>query len=191
MNRREALRLTTSLSGMALSSSMVVAFMNSCQPNGNPAEAGSLLTPEEKSLIAAMAEVIIPKTDTPGARDVGVPDFIRLMLRDGLSTEDQQTYRRQLSDFSKKIIKDYGHPFEQCSPEEQNLIISAEEEQSFDQQKVQKIHFYSLTKQLTLLGFFTSKKVMTTMLDYHGVPGRYEGCIPFDENGRLFVDNNV
>jgi hypothetical protein len=48
-----------------------------------------------------------------------------------------------------------------------------------------------MVKELTILGYYTSEYVMTNMLDHHPVPGRYDGCIPFDQEGKLYVDNNV
>ena len=48
-------------------------------------------------------------------------------------------------------------------------------------------HYFSLMKQLTLLGFFTSEVGATKALRYVPVPGRYEGCVPYKKGDKAFA----
>jgi hypothetical protein len=48
-------------------------------------------------------------------------------------------------------------------------------------------HYFSMMKQLTLLGFFTSKEGMTQAVRYLPVPGRYESCVPYKKGDKLIV----
>jgi hypothetical protein len=48
-------------------------------------------------------------------------------------------------------------------------------------------HYFSMMKQLTLLGFFTSEVGATQALRYLPVPGRYDGCIPYNKGDRAWA----
>ena len=82
MNRRDALKQTALLTGYALSASTIASIMNGCKASGDPAWVPQFLTEEQGALVAEMAECLIPRTDTPGAKDVFVHEFIDLMLKD-------------------------------------------------------------------------------------------------------------
>jgi len=192
MNRREALRKTGAITGVAVSSSISMGFLKGCTPSGNPAWPPMFLKKDEIELISAIADTILPKTGTPGALDVHVPEFIDLMLRDNIANEDQQAFREGLTSFVSNIDTEYSNMFEDCTQDERMKIISEIEDQADNQfSETSKNSFYKTIKQLTILGFYSSEYVMNNMLDYHPVPGRYDGCIPIEEDGRIYVDNNV
>jgi len=48
-------------------------------------------------------------------------------------------------------------------------------------------HYFTMMKQLTLLGYFTSKPGATEALRYVPVPGRYEGCIPYTKGEKAWA----
>lgn len=50
------------------------------------------------------------------------------------------------------------------------------------------VHYFSLMKQLIILGFFTSKEGMTQALRFNAVPGKYEACIDYKKGDKLFVN---
>lgn len=192
MNRREALQRTAAITGLAVSSSISLGLLKGCAPSGKPSWPPIFLKPEEISLVSAVSETILPKSETLGALDVHVPEFIDLMLRDCFSTEEQQSFRDGLNEFVTTVDTAYSDTFEGVSIKDKQTIIEAEEIRSAEQYAgTQKKSFYQLTKELTILGYYTSEYVMKNMLDYHPIPGRQQGCIPFNEGGRLFVDNNV
>ena len=192
MNRREALRRTAAITGVAVSSSVSIAFLKGCSPSGKPSWPPIFLKPEEIQIVSAIADTILPKTDTPGALDVSVPEFIDLMLRDIYGDDEKATFRAELKAFNDGVDSKYGNPFHECTKEEQSSIIGEQEEAiSSGEMWNGTRNFYHTLKQITLLGFFTSEQVMTTMLDYNPIPGRQEGCIPLGPDGRVYVDNNV
>ena len=94
MKRREAIRRTTVLLGGTLSASAISAVMSGCK--GAPIDTGwtpSHLTKDQINLVAEVAERILPTTDTPGARDAGVPRFIDIFLKDCASAEERSLFR--------------------------------------------------------------------------------------------------
>jgi hypothetical protein len=54
-------------------------------------------------------------------------------------------------------------------------------------QKDDPSHYFTLMKQLTLLGYFTSEIGATQALRYEAVPGRYEGCVPYKKGDKAWA----
>ena len=48
-------------------------------------------------------------------------------------------------------------------------------------------HFFAMMKQLTLLGYFSSEIGATQALRYVAIPGKYEGCIPYNRGDRAWA----
>src|SRR5215831_1859164 len=99
-DRREALRRTALLLGGAVSASTVAGVLAGC---GEAAAATSqwkprATTPVENELIAAIADQIIPRTDTPGARDAGVHRFIDTMLAEFYTPAERETLLKGVAD---------------------------------------------------------------------------------------------
>ena len=192
MNRREALKRTAGLTGFAVTTTAGMGFLSGCEPTGDPDWEPKFLTSDEVNHVSAIVDMILPKTDTPGALELHVPEFIDLMLKDNYPEEDQIRFREGLSAFNKYVSEDYDKEYDKCSNEEKNSIIKNQTDRSVQIQKsTGKKDFYLIIKELTLLGYFSSEYVMTNMLNYHPVATRYEGCIPLNEGDKLYVDNNV
>ena len=190
MNRREALRRTAAITGMAVSSTISARLLEGCHPSGKPGWPPIFLKKQEIDLISSIANLIIPSTDTVGALDVHVPEFIDLMLKDGLGEEEKPSFRQALIAFQADVEQEYGNIFEDCSLELQGRIMLALDNREDHHFSLNiKNDFYQIVKKLTVLGFFTSEQVMKNMLDYHPVPGRFEGCIPFGPDGKIFTTN--
>jgi hypothetical protein len=110
MNRREVLERVAWLMGGAISTPAVLAVLNGC--SRKPATNAPLaLDAGQRALIAELAGIIIPRTDTPGAQDVGVPAFIETMLQDAFEEEDQQFFLSGLHDFDAQAQRTHGKPF--------------------------------------------------------------------------------
>ena len=192
MTRREALKRTAAITGIAVTSSAGIGILEGCTPTGDPGWQPKFLKKDEVSCISSIAETLLPKTETPGALDIHVPEFIDLMLADNYSLKDQKAFQTDLENFQQKAWRRFNRGFEKCSEGDKTILLTEEEDQSMDiYHKTYQKSFYLIIKELTLLGYFTSEYVMTNMLDYHPVPGKYEGCVPFTINGKVYVDNNV
>ncbi len=192
MNRRDALKKTAGIMGMTITASAGIGLLNGCTPSGDPNWQPKFIKVDQINFISSIAESILPKTDTPGAIDLHVPEFIDLMLQDYYSTSDQKTFLDGLKSFEQNTLTKYSNTFEDCDQEEKTKLLKEEETKSLEYfNESQKKTFYLILKELTILGYYTSEYVMTKILDYHPVPGRYDGCIPITENSKLYVDNKV
>lgn len=110
----------------------------------------------ESQTVAAIADLIIPRTDTPGAIDVGVPQFIAARL--AANPELSQRFRKGLEAFEAESHTRFQEPFHQLTQQQQMDLLTA----------AQDTPFFKLIKQLTVDGYYTSKDGLTKELGWHG-----------------------
>jgi hypothetical protein len=186
MDRREALRKTAMLMGAAVSASTVAAFLYGCKTKPDLTYKPVFFNEDQALLISEASEIIIPKTDTPGAKDVGVPNFIDTMVKDCYKEEEQKKFLEGLNEFDQNATKAFGKRFIEGSPEQQLDYLKKVHDEAVNAKKADPKEpqpFILKLKELTLLGFFVSKPGATEVLQYIPVPGSYKGCIPLKEAG--------
>lgn len=132
----------------------------------------SYFSPKESVLLAEVAETIIPVTDTPGAKELGVHNFIQKIVADCMDKKNQEFFSSGLAAVDTVAQKKFTKPFASCDTG-QRISILNEMEASPD-----KKGFYSMVKGLTIRGYLTSEYVMTNLTHYEMVPGHYYGCVP-------------
>ena len=188
MNRREAIKRTAILSGYAVSASFITGFLQGCQPSGAPDWEPQFLSPEQGQLVSEMADTIFPTTDTPGAKDVFVHEFMDLMLKDCSDEKTQQAFLSGIAEVDTDAQNAYGKAFAKCSDEQKLELLNSLDQAARAKVKAglqpgEEAPFILTFKQLTFLGYFTSEAVGTTVLKYDPIPGNYDGCIALDEVG--------
>lgn len=185
IDRREALRKTAMLMGAAVSVSALSGILQGCKASPELTYKPDFFNEEQAGIISELAETIIPKTDTPGAKDAGVPGFIDKILKQCYSKEDQDRFLSGIGEFDKKSKEKHGDSFIYLDKEKQLEFVKAENDEAVklkDKQGAER-PFLLMAKELTLLGFFTSEPGATQVLQYEAVPGSYKGCIPLSEAG--------
>ncbi len=186
MNRREALRRTAFLMGGAVSAPAMLGVLQGCKAEPQINWQPEFLSKEQGALISDVAEIIIPKTDTPGAKDAGVPGFIDKMLKDVYSPEEQQKFTDALQAFNDKAEAELGDPFIKLDAEDKVSFVNKMHKEAIEAHQAdprQQRPFILMAKELTMLGFFTSEAGATQVLQYSPVPGAYKGCVPLEEAG--------
>src|ERR1700743_170971 len=117
------------------------------------------LDESQQTLIADMAETIIPKTNTPGAKDLNLPAFVLKMIDDCFNKKKQGTFLTGLNNFTDKIKKEYGKPFGELDSKQREAILTAIDKannkagQSNPQTPDPINEFYSDVKWQTILGY--------------------------------------
>lgn len=149
-------------------------------------------TPPQREIIAAMVEVIIPRTDTPGAIDAGVPIFVELMVAHWLNEEETAIFNAGLTDMEVRIPADFGQAFQALAPEQQLEVMEALEDEAsgsswYDFGNVQRdfvsdAPFICQLKELTVWGFFTSREGGSQVLRYDPMPMYFDGDIPLRQD---------
>jgi hypothetical protein len=180
IDRREALRRAALLLGGVVSASTVAAVLAGCEA-APVAEAGwkpRALSDEQGALVATIAEHIIPETDTPGARGVGVHRFIDTMLAEYHSPEQRARFLDGLRDVDARARAATGKTFLRSSAVQQRDVLARLDKEAYPQARPAQLPFFRVMKELTLVGYYTSQAGATRELRHVAIPGRYEGCVP-------------
>lgn len=179
MNRREVLLL---LAGTAALPDRLLAIGRSVHKR---VRAGTLraLSSHQNETVATIAELIIPKTDTPGAREAGVPAFIDVMLADWGDDDQRQMFTVGLANVDERSRAAVGKDFIGCTPAQQAEILQDldyELARLRDTKSDTSKNFFQAMKWLTLTGYYTSEVGATTEQHFRVVPGSYEPCYPLE-----------
>jgi glucoside 3-dehydrogenase (cytochrome c) hitch-hiker subunit len=210
MDRRELLKMIAALTGGVVIGGEV--FLTGCKTNDTASING--FSKDDIAFLDEVAETILPKTKTPGAKDAAVGQFMTVMVNDCYEPKNQEVFRegiRQLDESSKKM---YNDRFMKLTPEKRHdLLVALDKEakmyqkkkSEFDNEQNEKekaekakgnysykketmsAHYFTMMKQLTLLGFFTSQPGATQALRYIAIPGRYEGCVPYNKGDKAWA----
>jgi len=172
IDRRQAIKKTVLIVGGALSSSLVTAVMSGCQikPSGN--RGLKLLSVRQMEAASDLAEVILPTTKTPGAKDAMVEHFVDLMAAEWMSSAEREITLSGLDRLNEEGFLNLT--FDEQTQSVHNLL-----------EKEEGRRFFRLFKQITLLGFFTSEIGATQVLQYDEIPGSYSGCENLEDTGGI------
>ena len=148
-----------------------------------------------KALIADLAEVIIPATNTPGAKDVKVEDFIIKFILNCEDKKEQDTFLRGLNEVDEFTFEKYKSSFMDCKTDEKIAIVKHFERKEMNFSKIiNKIRiklfgrpFYCQLKELTVIGYCTSEIGATVGLAYDYVPVTYDPCTPLLKSQRSWA----
>lgn len=175
ISRREAIRRAALAAGVMVSTEWL-----SIVDGVRPAAQATRLSAAQASLAGAIADRIIPRTDTPGAADVGVPAFIDLLYGDFMTPAEQTLLTDGLDGVEAAAKSAHGASFASLAADRQDALLRgiAKAEEGREQ------GFFRLIKSATILGYFTSEPVGRNVLHYDPVPGSYDGCVPIDQVGR-------
>jgi len=167
MQRRDLLKMIASVTGMAMIGvpGLVSGFDFLTLP-----EAGNMFSAADVEKLDEIAETILPRTQTPGAKDAGVGLFMAQFVTDCYTAEQQALFRAGLTDLDARAG---GHFIALAANARTQLLDTiAEEAKTHARQNVP--HYFTMFKQLTIFGFFTSEVGATKVLRYVGVPGYCE-----------------
>ena len=148
------------------------------------------------ALIAALAETIIPATDTPGAIEAGVPAFIVKMVKEATDRRSQQNFLLGLEETDDLCRDRYGQPFTGCSAAERSAVLRRWERTGRKrsgglarlQQRWTGHQFYDLLRDYTVIGYCTSQPGATQALAYDFIPGTpFQGCLPLQPGQRAWA----
>jgi len=181
LNRRDAIR------GLALTIGATATGWTARAVAATPALAWTptALTASQARLVDVVAELIIPATDTPGARQAGVPQFIDRALADYFDKAQAERLRAGLERMDADARAAHGDIFIALTPEQQvELLTRYDREAAAGSQTPGDPHFFPVLEDLVTVGYFTSEPGATIALRYDPIPGAYDGCVPLSKLGR-------
>lgn len=150
------------------------------------------LDADESEILAVATEVILPETDTPGARSAKVPEFIDAVLTSWFGDDERKRFLRGIRDLDERARSEEGVGFSACPDATRVRILRELEADSLRElgrvaptrvarrasQTAPGAPFFSVLKWLTLFGYYTSSAGMNEELEYVEFPGTYDGCAP-------------
>jgi Gluconate 2-dehydrogenase subunit 3 len=210
MDRRELLKMIAVLTGGAVIGGEV--FLTGCK-TGAKADAG--FTASNIALLDEIGETIIPATTTPGAKAVQIGEFMKTIVTDCYTAKQQTAFTNGIVSLEEACKKMNSKNFMDCTAQQRHdLLISLEKEaknfntkRDEEEKQLREInnesniklpwkdqvefegapsHYYTMIKQLTLWGYFTSKPGATQALRNLPVPGRYDGAFPYKKGDKAF-----
>ncbi len=199
MNRREAIQRTALVLGYAITGPALVGVLNGCKATPELGYQPVFFTEDQARLVSEVAEIILPKTSTPGAKEAGVPGFIDGMLKEVYKKEDQEKFLKGLAEFDDDCKKSFGNSFNECDSDEQKAHFKKHHDEALANTTYNGATgwwnsggggdkpFVLKMKELTLLGFFTSEPGATQVLQYNQVPGPFQGCVPLEKVGKTWA----
>ncbi len=134
------------------------------------------ITPEDENMLAELAETILPKTDTPGAKDLSAHLFALKMVDDCYSKSNQDKYVEGMKTFETFVSKKTGKSFNDISSSERQSIVTELDKQKSSGDAMS--FFFQSTKRLTVQAYTTCEYYMTKIRGYKMIPGKFQGCIP-------------
>ena len=182
MNRRELLALITAATGTAMIGS--TALLSGC---ATTAPAPANFSKENIALLDEIAETILPRTDTPGAKDAKVGEFINVYVTDCYMLDERAIFHKGLLTLEAECRKTYGRSFMALTPAERTAYINQLDQNARATVLNGGIHYFTMIKQLTLFGFFTSEVGGTQVLRHIPIPGRYDGALAYKPGDRAWA----
>ncbi|MEY4706428.1 MAG: hypothetical protein RJB58_151 [Pseudomonadota bacterium] len=183
-NRRELMIGAAALFGSSLAAPLARAA--TAAEAGTPAgftASRVLFTDEQRALVAALSEVIIPTTDTPGAVAAGVPAFMEMMLADWYEPTDRNEFMAALGVVDGYARVRYARPFAGLNPDAQDAVLTLAMENAIPGLSNR---FFEHCRQMVILGYYSSEIGCKQERIYLPVPGRYDGAYPYAEVRRVF-----
>jgi gluconate 2-dehydrogenase gamma chain len=131
MTRRAAIARVAYLLGGAVSASTLAGVLAGCDRQSAAGAAGSALDADQRELVATLAEHILPETDTPGARAVGVHDFIDAMMTDYYPAEERERFLAGLARVDQRAERAFAARFVDADAQQQLQLVEALNRQAF------------------------------------------------------------
>lgn len=172
MNRRASIRTLLYIAGGTL-------VLPACFRESGRASielANLKVSEDDEALLETLVETLIPATDTPGGRELLLHLFVLKMVDDCHGPEDQHAFAEGLRAFTGWARKAVGIPFVEAGKEDREALLRRIDDAGDPAGK-----FFSLVKRRAIQGYMNSKYVMTNLVKYELVPGRYDGYFPMEK----------
>jgi Gluconate 2-dehydrogenase subunit 3 len=211
MERRSVLRLLGSAAAISALPLEALTLLKQASAQVSQSTGVRTLNAHQNSTVITIAEIIIPETNTPGAKTAKVNEFIDLLLTEWYESAEKARFLEGLATIDAASRKRFGADFISCTaPQQMDLM------KQFDDAAMQFAHsrpthvetrttsartqktpkrmpennamqtpeFFYMLKKLTLFGYYTSEIGFSQELGYSIIPPGHEGCAPLKESAQ-------
>jgi hypothetical protein len=190
MQRRDALRLLVTGAVLPTLSPEAFAFFRAAHPAAGYAL--KTLNSHQNATVVAMTDLIVPSTDTPGAKGALVNEFIDLILTEWATEEERANFLGGLAGVDKQSNDLFGKDFIDASPAQQTALLRSMDDAAMaeharaprapemvrERDTQLQGNFWVVFKSITLHGYYTSEIGFTQELKLQIIPGAQHGCTP-------------
>src|SRR5271155_4558496 len=194
MHRRNLFRLLAAGAAMPALNTSALAMFRASQTASTAAL--RTLDAHQNATVVMMTDVILPQTDTPGAKGAKVNEFIDVILTDWATDAERKRFLAGLANVDERSTTLYGKPLVDCTRAQQESLLRAMDEEWAREEYIPKPHttgyqkrdqqlsdsFFGDFKRLTLVGYYTSEIGFTQELKKVIIPGSYHGCTIIGDN---------
>ncbi|GAA4183532.1 gluconate 2-dehydrogenase subunit 3 family protein [Sphingobacterium ginsenosidimutans] len=158
MNRRTAIKQFFIIAGG-------LTILSSCLNDGGASIVLNKLklSAEDEQFLADLVDVLIPKTDTPGGKDLNLHLFVIKMVDDCESPENQEKFVSGFNKLRKQLNLANGK-------ETENKLANLSD-------KTDEKTFFDIFKSRAIQGYMNSEYVMKNKVIYKLIPGPYNGAV--------------
>ncbi|WP_373493859.1 gluconate 2-dehydrogenase subunit 3 family protein [Aquiflexum sp.] len=182
MNRRDAIKSFALMMGGTMVGAN--AILTGCAPDDQIV--GLEFSQKDIAFLDEIGEAIIPTTDTPGAKETKIGEFMQMMVKDTYNAEQQQTFIDGLNYIKKDFKSSKGKNFMDAGVEERTAYLN--ELKTIAAKTEEKgPAVVGMLQDLTVLGYFTSEIGATQQLKFIEAPGRYDGCIEYKPGDKAYA----
>jgi hypothetical protein len=200
MQRRDLLRLLAAGAGVAASglSPSLLSMARAAQAQVGSGYKLRTLNPQQNAIVVTMTDLIIPETDTPGAKGALVNEFIDVILTDWAHEDERKAFLDGLAAVDKQSTALFGKAFNDASVEQQTTLLRAMDDKAIaahgaarvrhgntipeNRDKQLQGNFWDVFKGITIHGYYTSEIGFAKEQHLEMIPGAYHGCVPYVPN---------
>jgi len=183
MNRRKALMLTSTIVGGTIIGSDF--FLSGCTPE---VKNDVLFSNTDIAFLDEVGETILPDSNlSPGAKVAKIGSFMVTIVSDCYNQKEQAIFKKGISELDQMANKSYSSGFLGLDQKQKHdlLVLLDNEAKSIPENG--PLHYFSMMKQLTIWGYFTSEPGATKALRYIPIPGYFKGCIPYNKGDKAWA----
>lgn len=137
----------------------------------DPLSKPTFFTISDSETLAEIVETIIPQTDTPGAKSLGVHTLIERIVKDCYDKPSQDLFSKGISQINAFSQKKYAKTFAEAIPEQR--LATLLEMSTSNETKA----FYNMVRQMTIRSYTNSEFYLTKIVKYEFAPARFYGCV--------------
>lgn len=178
LDRRRMLEGVGALIGLSVLPAEALAAAAKARPH--------LLSPADAALLTAVADTLIPRTDTPGAVQAGVPARFEALLKNWASPAHRAAHLAALAAIGAAAKAKAGRPFAALPAAQRTSFLTAYDAEHFAADPA-----YAKLKELLVSLYYLSKPGATVELRYQHAPGAWEASIPLIPQTRAWAGANV
>ena len=132
------------------------------------------LTPAQRALVSGIADTILPRSDTPSATDVGVTEWVDLIVAEYYSADVRTPFVQGLDAIDAQVRASRGRAFSELGADVQREVVASLDAPT--DRRAPEARAYARLKSLVIHGYFTSERVQRDVLHSQMFYDRFQGA---------------